>query len=89
MGRKDQPPDGGPPLDPFGANDPYWERYTGVSWIRRFWRPQPSVGTREAPRPRRGEMFSVVVVGGVAIAVLVGAIALLFYGLAALVRLLS
>jgi hypothetical protein len=29
MARKDRRGHGGPPLDPFGANDPAWERYEG------------------------------------------------------------
>ena len=40
MGRKERRGHGGPPVDSFGANDPAWERYEGVSGLR-HWKPVP------------------------------------------------
>jgi hypothetical protein len=88
MGRKERRGHGSPPLDPFGANDPAWERYYGVSWLKRVassQRARPAGGVRREPR----ELLAALVVGVLALAVVVGAIALLFWGAASLVRLLN
>ncbi len=72
MARED-PPGGVPDLDPFGANDPAWERYEGVSGLRRL--AQSRARGRDKPyrRPRR-DLFAAMVVGSLGLAVLIGAI---------------
>jgi hypothetical protein len=74
MTTKEPPPGGGPELDPFGANDPAWERLYGISWLRRIARG----GGRTTPRPK-GELLSALVVTVLGLAVLVGGVFLVFW----------
>lgn len=81
MARKDRR-GGVPDLDPFGTNDPAWERYYGVSWLRRI---ASLRSLREGKRPPRGEMLSAMLVGVVVLVIAVGAITLVFWLLAQLI----
>ena len=74
MPRRDRRGHGGPPADPFGTNDPAWERYEGVSGLRR-WKPSFN---RTKDR-RRGEFASFMLIEGLAVLGAAGAIALLFW----------
>ena len=76
MGRKGRG-GGFPELDPFGANDPAWERYEGVSWIRRVAQSRAGRG-KPGPRPK-GELFSVMVVGALGLGILVGGVWLVLW----------
>lgn len=75
MTAEDGPADPGPPADPFGTEDPYWERHYGVSWLRGVARSR-----RDEPFPRPpGELRSVILIavaGAVAVAL---GLALLFW----------
>jgi hypothetical protein len=90
MARRNRRKGDGPPLDPFGANDPVWERYEGVSWARRFAQAHSSRRPGEPWRRRpRGELFAVMVAGALIFAVMIGIAFLLFWAGAALIRLTS
>jgi ferric-dicitrate binding protein FerR (iron transport regulator) len=59
-----------PELDPFGANDPAWERYEGVSQIRRMARAHAS---RDAsPATRRRSFLAAMLVLVSALAAVIG-----------------
>jgi hypothetical protein len=83
MQPKDEPSDSRPPLDPFGTEDPYWERHYGISWLRRVARSR-----RHEPFPRPpGELRSVLVIAVIgAVAIALG-LALLFWIAGTLIRL--
>ena len=69
----DRPPD----LDPFGANDPAWERYEGVSWLRRV--AQSHARSRQEYRRPGRDAPAFLLVGAVGLIVIVGAVALVFW----------
>ena len=68
---------GVPDLDPFGANDPAWERYEGISWLRRVAR-SGALHQRRRPGPK-GELWSALLVGMLGWAILVGGVVLVFW----------
>ena len=74
MANKEPPPGGGPELDPFGANDPAWERYEGVSGLRRLAQTRAKRHDVRPYRRPRGEMLAFMVVAAGGLALVVGGI---------------
>ena len=76
----------GPPLDPFGTEDPYWERHYGIGWLRRF---GSRSGDGGLPTRRRGETLAIIVASGLALVFVVAGLAFIFWVAAILIRLLG
>ena len=85
MTPKEGPPDAGPPRDPFGTEDPYWERHYGISWLRRVAHSRRD----EAFRRRPGELRSILLVAAVGAVAVVAGLALLFWIVGSLIELTS